>query len=128
MYGGKTAEEKAQLLYEDEIQFPIICLKRTFDKLRGVNLPFDEILELYAAKFSEAEELEEADINPVERRVATIADGEEEFVEEAEEVVEETEIKEKAPVARRWKIKEKKKESTEFGRKKTLGAFLIASL
>ena len=127
MYEGNTAEEKAQLLYENEIQFPIICLKRTFDKLRGVNLPFDEILELYAAKFSEAEELEEADINPVERRVATIADGEEEFVEEAEEVVEEAEIKEKAPVARRWKIKEKKKESTEFGRKKTLGAFLIAA-
>ena len=81
MYEGKTVEEKAQLLYENEIQFPLSCLRRTFDKLRGVNLPFDEILEEYAAKFDVPEEVDEVDINPVERTVATITEGEEGFEE-----------------------------------------------
>lgn len=124
MYQGKTSEEKAQLLFENEIQFPVICVKRTFDKLKGVNLPFEEILELYAKKVNVQEELEEeASINPVEKHVATLADGDETF----EEAVEDEVSTEKAPVARRWKIKEKKKEISEFGKKKTLGAFLIAA-
>lgn len=133
MNEGKTAEEKAQLLFDNEIQFPISCIKRTFDKLKGVKLPFDEILSLYAAKFTVSEELEEeADINPVERHVAPITEGEEGFediIDEvaAEEVEVAEEISKKAPVARRLKIKEKKKEVTEFGKKKTLGAFLIAA-
>lgn len=128
MNQGKTAEEKAQLLFENEIQFPVSCIKRTFDKLKSVNLPFDEILELYAKKVEVQEELEEeASIDPVEKTVATLADGDESFEEALEEDADEKAAPKKAPVARRLKIKEKKKEVTEFGRKKTLGAFLIAA-
>lgn len=126
MLPGKTPEEIAQLLYEAEIQFPPICLKRTFDKLKGVNLPFDKILELYISKSVKVAGEEEADIQPVERPVATITADDEEFVDAAEEVVVE-EAPEKAPLARRLKIKEKKAEKTEFGRKKTLGIILIAA-
>lgn len=126
MLPGKTPEEIAQLLYESEIQFPPICLKRTFDKLKGVNLPFDKILELYIAKSAKVVDEEEADMQPVERAVTSITADDEGFEEAVDEVVVE-EAPEKAPLARRLKIKEKKAEKTEFGRKKTLGIILIAA-
>ena len=127
MSTGKTPEEIAQLLYEAEIQFPPICLKRTFDKLKGVNLPFDQILELYIAKSAKVVDEEEDDMQPVERTVTSITADDEGFEEAVAAGGPEQEVSEKAPVARRLKIKDKKAEKTEFGRKKTLGIILIAA-
>lgn len=135
-----SIEQRVEMLKDLELQYPISCLKRTFDILKDAyELPYDTILNLYMA--NEKEEDEEVELAAVDGTVSPLDDEEEVFEEtdsknlggvEAEVVDDELEDEEDLEeeiefTPRRLKIVKKEKEVKKIERKKTLAIMLMGA-
>ena len=132
MIKGLSVEEYVQRLKDLGLQYPPICLKRTFDLLKkAYALPYDEILEKYMSK-ENTKETEAEDLVAVKGVVSTLTEDGESFEHESEQIEEETidlsetEVEEELQ-PRRLQIVKKEKEVKEIEKKKTLATLLIGA-
>lgn len=133
MIPGISVEERVRKLKELELEYPPICIKRTFDKLKGaIVLPYDEIFEKYVSSGIQADEDDE-ELVAVNEVISTLNEEGDSFEEEpallengensgglGDDIEEEYQ-------PRRLKIVKKEKEVKDIEKKKTLATLLIGA-
>lgn len=120
-----SVEERVKKLRDLELQYPISCLKRTFDILRpAYTLPYDEILEEYE-KFDK-NDTNEDDLIAVNEVVSTLSEDGDSFEETTSLITSPSEdVDEYQPI--KLKIVKKEKEVDKIEKKKTLATLLIGA-
>ena len=130
-----SVQERVEMLKELQLQYPVSCLKKTFDILKqAYELPYEEILQMYMA--TEKLDEQDEDLTVVSGGVSLLTEDGEDF--EAADVVatggasgnaaetDEEEVEEEFK-PRRLIITKKEREIKKIERKKTLAILLMGA-